>query len=137
MCGWLSRRPPPGAKDAGKTFRDARGRDPAFAAAWEDALNAAIGDAEKSMWEMGVEGVVEREQFDEDGNLRNRVIKRDVRALQLYLAARVPEYRTQRVVEAKVDSKVETSAAPPPDLSKLTDSEVTQLERLVAKGLNR
>lgn len=122
----------PGARDAHQTFYEARDRDPVFRAQWDEALNSAIGDAEKALYDMGVTGVVEREQFDANGNVRNRVVRRDVRALQLYLAARVPEYRRQAVVEASVDAKVRAKLAP--DLTGLSDEDLAELERLLAKG---
>ena len=122
----------PGAKDAHRSFYAARDRDPVFRGQWDDALNAAIGDAERALYELGVTGVVEREQYDETGTLRSRTVRRDVRALQLYLAARAPEYRRQAVVEASLDAKVKHKATP--DLSGLSDEELAELERLLAKG---
>jgi len=128
----------PGAHDATRTFRDERDRNEAFSEQWDDALNAAIGDAERALWELGVEGVVEREQFDEAGNLRNRVVRRDVRALQLYLAARVPEYRRAQVVEANIDANAKVETQPKfPNVANLSDEELVQLERLVAKGMGK
>ena len=126
----------PHGKGSFQTFYDERQRNPEFAAEWDSALDAAIGDVEAALRQSAMEGDV-FEKFNSEGVLVSRQVRRpDVKAIQMFLSARCPEYRQQRVVEAKVDAdvKVETKTAPA-DLSNLNDDELAQLERLVAKGL--
>lgn len=117
------------------TFYELRARDDTFREQWEEALSAAIGDAELALFQRGVHGVVEREQLDADGNLRCRVVRYDTPALLAWLAARDPAYRKRVDVDASLDARarVETRRAPP-DLSGLTDEELRELERLAAKA---
>ena len=93
-----------------RTAYDLRAADEEFAAAWDDALAAAIGEVENSVREMAC-GYLEREFFDNEGRIKQRVFKRDVRAAQLYLSARVPEYRAAHKVE--VDANVKTKTRVP------------------------
>lgn len=117
------------------TWYDARARDETLRAQWDDALNAAIGDAERALFERGVHGVVEREQLDAEGNVRNRVVKYDTPALLAYLAARDPKYRRRVDLDASVDARASVEARrAPPDLSRLTEDELRELERLAAKA---
>ncbi len=88
-----------------RTAYDLRAADADFAAAWDDALAAAIGEVENSVREMAC-GYLEREFFDNEGRLKQRIFKRDVRAAQLYLSARLPEYRAAHKVEVEVDANV-------------------------------
>lgn len=117
------------------SFYDLRARDETFRAQWEDAVGAALGDAETALFRRGVEGVVEREQRDAEGNVRARVVKYDTPALLAWLAARDPAYRKRVDLDASVDAKarVETRRAAP-DLSGLTEDELRELERLAAKA---
>ncbi len=87
-----------------RTAYDLRAADEEFAATWDDALAAAIGEVENSVREMAC-GYLEREFFDNEGRLKQRVFKRDVRAAQLYLAARLPEYRAAHKVEVDATTK--------------------------------
>ncbi len=57
---------------------------------------------------IGVDGYTEREQFDKDGTLRSRVHRYDVKALHLFLAARLPEYRAAHRVEVDANVKAKT-----------------------------
>jgi hypothetical protein len=127
----------PGLTNAHRSFYRLRERDEEFRAQWDEALEAAIGDAENALWQMGVEGVTERERIDADGNVRDRTVRRDFRALQLFLAARDPKYRQQRVVESSVDAKVSGKVdvkSVTRDLSGLSTNELEQLERILSKG---
>jgi hypothetical protein len=128
----------PGARDAAKTFYNERDRSPTFAAAWDAALDAAIGDAEHTLLEVGSGRVVVEERTLRDGSVARRYANPDTRALQLYLAARCPEYRRQSVVEASVEAraKVETTRVTA-DLTNLSDEELAQLEQLLARGTGR
>ena len=90
-----------------RTVYDLRAADPEFAEQWDDALGCAIGEVEASLREMCV-GYCEREIFDAQGRIKQRVYKRDVRAAQLYLAARVPEYRAAHKVEVDANVKAKT-----------------------------
>ncbi len=87
-----------------RTVYDLRAADPEFAEQWDDALGCAIGEVEASLREMCV-GYVEREFFDNEGRVKQRCYKRDVKAIQLFLAARVPEYRAAHKIEVDATTK--------------------------------
>ncbi len=87
-----------------RTAYDLRKEDAEFSEQWDNALGAAIGEVEASLREMCV-GYVEREFYDDKGCLKQRVFKRDVKAIQLFLAARVPEYRAAHKIEVDATIK--------------------------------
>ena len=92
-----------------RTAYDLRTADAEFSEQWDDALGAAIGEVENSVREMAC-GYVEREFYDNEGRIKQRVFKRDVRAAQLYLAARLPEYRAAHKIEVDANVKSKTRA---------------------------
>lgn len=91
-----------------RTAYDIRARDEGFAEAWNDALAEGLGRIEESLVEMAT-GYVEREQYDEHGNLRNITRRRDVKAAQLILAARLAEYRSAHSVQVDAKAEVDTT----------------------------
>lgn len=46
-----------------------RDSDLDFAAAWDDALESAIDDAESEAWRRAVKGTIKQRHYDKDGNL--------------------------------------------------------------------
>ncbi len=119
-----------------RTAYDLRAADEEFAAAWDDALAAAIGEVENSVREMAC-GYLEREFFDNEGRIKQRVFKRDVRAAQLYLSARLPEYRAAHKVELDANVKAKTRA---PRVSTRRDidlkAEISKLDKVGRDALS-
>lgn len=70
------------------TFKDARRRDPEFAAAWEEAAEQARGVIEAEIRRRAIEG------WEEPGR-NGPVRKYSDRLLELMARARLPEYRDQ------------------------------------------
>ncbi len=85
---------PGSAAGAMTTFKDARERDPAFAAAWEDAIDTARADVEHEIYRRSTEGY-EEPVFG--GKYRETVVgtvrKYSDRLLELRARALLPAYR--------------------------------------------
>jgi len=114
-----------------------RSADPKFREQWDDALNHALGDAELRLRDIGRGGTVVHEKFNAQGDVVARSYSAgDPRALQLYLAARLPEYRRSHVVESNVnvDAKVTEQKSNMEQLKRLDTGELKDLERLLAKA---
>ena len=82
------------------TFRDARNRDPDFAAEWDEAMDQARGAVEAELHRRAVEGW---EEPIYGGKFKERVVgttrKYSDRLLELRAKALLPEYREHRKVE--------------------------------------
>lgn len=86
-----------------RTAYELRDRDPDFAAAWEDAINAAVDAMEGEAWRRAVEGVDEpvfgRVAKDEDGQI-GVIRKYSDSLMQTLLKAHRPEkYRERAEVQ--------------------------------------
>lgn len=85
---------PGSAAGAMTTFKDARDRDPAFSAAWEEALETARADVEHEIWRRSTEGY-EEPVFG--GKYRETIVgtvrKYSDRLLELRARALLPAYR--------------------------------------------
>ncbi|WP_310394126.1 hypothetical protein [Hymenobacter sp.] len=125
-----------GAQVSRSRAYEARTEQPAFAAAWEEALAQAADALEAEAWRRAVEGE-RRYQFDRAGQpLRHpetgaayyELAKSDG-LLTLLLKAHRPERFKDR-------SAVETGPAPAPpyDLSRLSPAELEQLEALTRRA---
>lgn len=86
-----------------RTVYDWREADPAFAAAWDDAISTAVDTAEREAWRRAVEGIdkplIGRVGKDEDGVIT--VIKEysDTILLRLLSAHRPEKWRERQQVE--------------------------------------
>jgi len=122
------------------TFYDERHRDPEFAAAWDEAMAEALGKIERALFERATTGMVVRQKFAEDGRLiaEDRVFSDNagIAILRVRDAAwRDALARRDVDVTARADvvSRVRVEPAVPPDVSRLSDGELRELERLASK----
>ena len=118
-----------------RTFRDEYKRNPEFARQWDEALNAAKGDVEQQIYDIGAGGrVVVEERFDKDGSIvARRYAQPDGRTLLRFMAVRDERYREHKHIEQNTSIKQEVTHNGV-DLSKLSDRELAQYERLLTKA---
>ena len=102
------------------SFKDERARDAEFAAAWDEALNHAVGILEREAFRRAVEGWDEPTRF---GTVR----KHSDRLLELMLKARIPQFREHRKYEVDAKTKVEPSIG----VDKLSPKQRELLEQIL------
>ena len=120
-----------------QTIYDERNRSAEFARQWQEALDAAIGDAEDRLRKIGEGGqVVVEERTLKDGSTVRRYAQPDSRALMRFLAVRDPAYREHREVEQRVEKTERRELRLSPEsLARLSTEEVRTMERILAKAV--
>lgn len=99
-----------GPDGAYKTFADERGRNPEFAAAWEEAVAEAVAKLEREAFRRAVEGWVERGVFDKNGNRVGDVVRFSDRMLELALKRHIPEYREKAELDINANVRADLRA---------------------------
>lgn len=111
-----------------------RETDTEFAAAWEEALEMALDDAESEAWRRGVKGTISNRQYDKDGKLISATRQYSDTLLIFMLKAHRPEkYRETVRNEHTGASGGAIRVAQEHDLSNLSLDELIQLRAIVAK----
>lgn len=113
---------------------DHRETDTEFAAAWEEALEMALDDAESEAWRRGVKGTISNRQYDKDGKLISATRQYSDTLLIFMLKAHRPaKYRETIRNEHTGASGGAIRVAQEHDLTKLSLDELIQLRAIVAK----
>lgn len=108
--------------------------DAEFDAAWQEALDMALDDAESEAWRRAVKGTVSNRQYDKDGNLIHTTRQYSDTLLIFMLKAHRPgKYRETVRNELTGASGGAIRVAQEHDLSKLSLDELIQLRAIVAK----
>lgn len=122
------------AKIARSFAYNERNLDAEFKAAWDEALEMALDDAESEAWRRGVKGTISNRQYDKDGNLINETRQYSDTLLIFMLKAHRPaKYRETVRNELTGPSGGAIRMAQEHDLSKLSLDELIQLRAIVAK----
>ena len=111
-----------------------RETDTEFAAAWDEALEMALDDAESEAWRRGKEGTISNRQYDKDGKLISTTRQYSDTLLIFMLKAHRPaKYRETIRNEHTGASGGAIRVAQEHDLSNLSLDELIQLRAIVAK----
>lgn len=110
-----------------KTWYLLRRNDDAFAEAWDDALEIAVGKLEEAARQRGVEGVVRRPIFSKTGKHLGDEMEYSDTLLARMLGAHHSSYRQRTEISGPDGGPI------PVDYSKLSDVELERLAKIVAK----
>jgi hypothetical protein len=113
-----------------------RDSDMDFAAAWDEALESAIDDAESEAWRRAVKGNIKQRHYDKDGNLLGTTREYSDTLLMFMLKSHRPE-RYRETVRGEFTGKdggpIRTENTQKPDLSKLSLDELLALRQMMSK----